>query len=163
MHPCSASQSFLHLTWPTRFSTSPGMPYSFTTVGSSGSPEHEREVENANRPCHRDERNDTCPRRALILATHYTLHSRTLDVLCQLWCPTEDERAMIVGRPSTHLAEQHHQHGERAGRGGKAEQGLEEQHGPSPNRVVADASHGLRKLSCRCGAAHGNGTKSRPW
>ena len=42
-------------------------------------------------------------------------------------------------RPSTHLAKQHHQHGERAGRGGKAEQGLEEQHGSTPHRVTADA------------------------
>jgi hypothetical protein len=115
MHPCSAPQSFLRLTWPSRFGTSAGMPYSFTTVGSSGSPEHEREVENADRPCHRDERNDTRPRRALILATHDMLRNRTLHVRCQLWCPTEDERAMIVGRPSTHLVEQHHQHGEGTG------------------------------------------------
>jgi hypothetical protein len=37
------------------------------------------------------------------------------------------------------MAEQHHQHGECAGRSGEAEQGLEEQHGSSLNRVVADA------------------------
>ena len=37
------------------------------------------------------------------------------------------------------MAEQHHEHGEGTGRSGKAEQGLEEQHGPSPNCVVADA------------------------
>jgi hypothetical protein len=37
------------------------------------------------------------------------------------------------------MAKQHHQHSEGAGRGGEAEQGLEEQHGPFPNRVVADA------------------------
>jgi hypothetical protein len=37
------------------------------------------------------------------------------------------------------MAEQHHQHGKRADRSGEAEQGLEEQHGPTPNRVMADA------------------------
>jgi hypothetical protein len=37
------------------------------------------------------------------------------------------------------MAEQHHQHGKRAGRSSEAEQGLEEQHGSSPNCVMADA------------------------
>jgi hypothetical protein len=37
------------------------------------------------------------------------------------------------------MAEQHHQHRKYTGRSGEAEQGLEEQHGSTPNRVVADA------------------------
>jgi hypothetical protein len=37
------------------------------------------------------------------------------------------------------MAEQNHQNRERAGRSGEAEQRLEEQHGPTPNRVMADA------------------------
>jgi hypothetical protein len=46
---------------------------------------------------------------------------------------------MIGERPSTDVAEQQHEHDQCAGRSGEAEQGLEEQHGPSPNCVVADA------------------------
>jgi hypothetical protein len=44
-------------------------------------------------------------------------------------------------RPSTDLAEQHHQHSEGTGRSSEAEQGFEEQHGPSPNCVVAMRAH----------------------
>jgi len=104
------------------------------------SPDHEREIKNSKRPSHRDKRDDARPGRVLILAKH-----DTVLLACTMFAAASVTRRGMSGHPSkdrarsTCLAEQHHQHGKCAGRGGEAEQGLEEQHGSTPNRVMADA------------------------